>query len=122
LSKSRQLKLESEIVGARATGASAIGTSAIGSVVIGALAMGALAIGALAIGRLMVGRLMVGRARILRVEIDDLVVRRLRITEEMQVPDNPEPSHLERRVPATRAISAAQAISTHVGQETDAGT
>ena len=85
--KARHLKLESESVGARATGASAIGTSAIGSVVVGALAIGALAIGALAIGRLVIGR-----ARIRRVVIDELVVRRLRITEELQVPDKLEPS------------------------------
>ena len=80
--KTRHLNLQSETAGAKAIGASAIGTSAVGSVVIGALAIGALAIGAVAIGRLVIGR-----ARIRRVEIDELVVRRLRITEELQVPD-----------------------------------
>jgi len=35
---------------------------------------------------LAVGRLAIGQARIRRVEIDELVVRRLRITEELSVP------------------------------------
>ena len=70
------LKLRSESIGAKATGASAIGALAIGAVAFGAFAIGALAIGSLAIGR----------TRIRRIEIDDLVVRRLRITEEIQVP------------------------------------
>ena len=72
----RHLKLRSEGIGAKATGASAIGALAIGAVAFGAFAIGALAIGSLAIGR----------TRIRRIEIDDLVVRRLRITEEIQVP------------------------------------
>ena len=92
----RHLALDSESVGARATGASAIGTSAIGSVLIGALAIGALAIGALAIGRLVIGR-----ARIRRVVIDELVVRRLRITEELQVPN--EVDGEKERSPARHA-------------------
>jgi len=46
-----------------------------------ALALGALAIGALAIGALAVGRLEVGRARLRKLEIDDLVVRKLNIVE-----------------------------------------
>ena len=90
----RDLELRSEKVGAKAVGASATGTSAIGSVVIGALAIGALAIGALAIGRLVIGR-----ARIRRLEIDELVVRRLRITEEVRVPERARPREL-RVVPA----------------------
>jgi hypothetical protein len=82
----RHIKLPPESTGAKAIGASAIGASAIGSVAIGALAIGALAIGALAIGRLAIGRM-----RIRRVEIEELVVRRLRITEEVQMPDKREP-------------------------------
>jgi hypothetical protein len=54
---------------------------------LGAAAIGAAALGAVAIGALAVGRLVVGQARIRRVEIDELVVRRLRITEELSVPD-----------------------------------
>lgn len=46
-----------------------------------ATALGAMAIGALAIGALAIGRLAVGSARFRRLEIDDLVVRRLRILE-----------------------------------------
>ena len=68
----RHLKLRSESIGAKA---------------IGALAIGAFAFGALAIGALAIGSLAIGRTRIRRVEIDDLVVRRLRITDELQVPD-----------------------------------
>jgi hypothetical protein len=66
---------------------------ALGAVVIGAAALGAVAVGALA-----VGRLAVGKARIRRVEIDELVVRRLRITEELQVPQGPRSKN-----PADRA-------------------
>jgi hypothetical protein len=83
--KVRHLRLRSDSTGAQALGASAVGTSAIGALAIGALAIGALAIGALAIGRLKIGR-----ARIRRIEIDELVVRRLRITEDMQLPDKSE--------------------------------
>ena len=62
-------------------------SEAIGAKAIGALAIGAFAFGALAIGALAIGSLAIGRTRIRRVEIDDLVVRRLRITDELQVPD-----------------------------------
>ena len=50
-----------------------------------------------AVGALAVGRLAVGQARIRRVEIDELVVRRLRITEELQVPHNPDSKGLGDR-------------------------
>lgn len=53
---------------------------------VGALAVGAVAIGALAVGALAIGRLAIGRARIRQPEIDELVVRRLRVTEKLQVP------------------------------------
>jgi hypothetical protein len=39
------------------------------------------ALGAVAIGALAIGRLAIGRARLQRVEIDDLVVGRLRVRE-----------------------------------------
>jgi hypothetical protein len=65
--------------------------------------IGALAIGALAIGALAIGRLMVGRARIRSVVIDELVVRRLRITEELQVPDKLDPE--KEKVPAHDDLS-----------------
>ena len=70
--KARHPRLRSESIGAKA---------------IGALAIGAVAIGALAIGALAIGRLAVGRARIRRIEVDDLVVRRLHITEKLQAPN-----------------------------------
>jgi hypothetical protein len=50
------------------------------------LALGALALGALAIGAVAIGRLVVGRARIRHLEIDELVVRRLKVTDELAVP------------------------------------
>jgi len=56
---------------------------------LGAAAIGAAALGAIAVGALAVGRLAVGQARIRRVEIDELVVRRLRITEELSTPHSP---------------------------------
>ncbi|HEY2710302.1 MAG TPA: hypothetical protein VGI95_19855 [Caulobacteraceae bacterium] len=61
--------------------AAAQGASATGTSIIGALALGALAVGALAIGVLAIGRLNVRTARFDRLEIGDLVVRRLRILE-----------------------------------------
>ncbi|HEY5812618.1 MAG TPA: hypothetical protein VIT23_08190 [Terrimicrobiaceae bacterium] len=68
-------------VGAQATGAHTIGT----------LALAAVAVGALAIGALAIGRLAIGRARVRRLEIDELVVRHLRITEQLQTPPNRHP-------------------------------
>ena len=62
---------------------------AVGAQALGALALGAIAIGALAIGALAIGRLAIGRARIRRVAIDELVVGKFRITEELQVPSQP---------------------------------
>jgi ABC-type anion transport system duplicated permease subunit len=56
------------------------GAVAAGATATGALAVGALAIGALAIGRLVVGRLKVRSTYLQRVEIDELVVRRLRVS------------------------------------------
>ena len=53
--------------------AGALGLIAVGSALTGALAIGALAIGALAIGALVVGR-----ARVRRLEIDELVIGRIR--------------------------------------------
>ena len=46
---------------------------------VGALALGAFALGALALGMLVIGRLAVGRARIRRLEVDELVLGRLRM-------------------------------------------
>jgi hypothetical protein len=53
---------------------------------LGAIAIGAIAMGALAIGALAIGRLAIGRARIRRLEIDELVVRYLRVTEQLETP------------------------------------
>ena len=40
----------------------------------------------LAIGALAIGRLAIGRARMRRVEIDELVVHRLQVTDELETP------------------------------------
>ena len=58
----------------------------IGAQAVGALCVGALAMGALAIGTLALGRLVIGRSRIRRLEIDEIVVARLRVTESLTVP------------------------------------
>lgn len=65
-----------------------VGAGAIGAQAIGALVLAAIAVGALAIGALAIGRLAIGRARVRRFEIDELVVRRLRIIEQLQSPPN----------------------------------
>jgi len=65
----------------QAHGAVAQGAEATGTGIIGALALGAFALGAIAIGALAIGRLNVGTARFKRLEVGDLVVRRLRILE-----------------------------------------
>ena len=46
---------------------------------VGALAIGAFAIGAVAFGAVAIGRLAVGSAKFRRLEIDELVVGRLRV-------------------------------------------
>ena len=74
--------LRSQKIGREAIGARAVGTQALGALAIGAIAIGALAVGALAIGWLSIGR-----ARVRRVEIGDLIVRRLRITGELELPE-----------------------------------
>lgn len=51
--------------------------NALGAGAIGALALGATALGAIMIGRIMIGALNISRAKFKRVEIDDLVVKRL---------------------------------------------
>jgi hypothetical protein len=61
--------------------AMSVGALAVGSFAIGALAVGALAIGALAIGRLSVRRATAQKVHLGEVEIDDLIVRRLRVVE-----------------------------------------
>ena len=66
-------------------------TTTVASQAFGALALGAIAVGALAIGAVAVGKLAIGRARIRRLEIDELVVRHLRVTEELEAPPNSRP-------------------------------
>jgi hypothetical protein len=46
-----------------------------------ALALGAVALGAFAVGALAIGRLAIRHARIRRLEVDEFVVRRLRIAD-----------------------------------------
>ena len=75
--RGRRRSLRAQSVGAESVGAKAVGTLAVGAVAIGALAIGALAIGRLAIGHM----------RVRRFEVDELVVRKLHITEELRVPN-----------------------------------
>ncbi len=72
-------KLESR--GAVATVAEASGSALIGALALGGLAVGALAIGAMVIGSLGIGRLNIRSAKLGKVEIDDLIVRRLTVLE-----------------------------------------
>lgn len=65
--------------GGVAAGGVAAGGVAAGSGVMLALAVGALAFGAMAIGALAIGRMSVGSARFRRLEIDELVVGRVRM-------------------------------------------
>src|SRR5579864_3136468 len=60
-------------------GSTATGSAVIGALALGALAVGALAIGTLVVGRLGVGRLSVRRAKLDKLEIGDLIVRRLTV-------------------------------------------
>ena len=48
---------------------------------LGATAIGAVAIGALAIGRVALGRRVVKKARFATLEVDELVVRKLRVVD-----------------------------------------
>ena len=50
----------------------------------GAFAGGAMALGALAIARLAIGKMAVGHARLGKVEVDDLTVHRLRVTDDAE--------------------------------------
>lgn len=67
--------------------AQATGSHAIGAQAIGALAVGALAIGTLAIWRLAISQLFVRRSKIITLEVDDLIIKRLRVGE-LTVIDN----------------------------------
>jgi hypothetical protein len=55
------------------------------AVALGAAAFGAMAVGALAIGRAAIGRLAIKKARFGTLEVDELVVRRLRVIESQDV-------------------------------------
>ncbi len=51
------------------------------ALLLGAAAVGAVAVGALAIGQIAIGRLALKKARIGALQVDELTVRRLRVTE-----------------------------------------
>jgi hypothetical protein len=68
---------------------------ALRAVSVGGLALGAVALGAFAIGAMAIGRLAIGRARIKRLEIDELIVRRLRVIEEVEVPEKADHSEIQ---------------------------
>jgi hypothetical protein len=52
-----------------------------GAAALGALALGAFALGVAAYGAMAIGRLVVGKARFRSVEIDELIVKHLRLNE-----------------------------------------
>ncbi len=58
----------------------------VGRLAVGALAFGAVAMGALAMGAVAIGRLVIGRSKMRHLEIKELVVGRLRVTEAFEVP------------------------------------
>ena len=82
----RDMRDEANLLRIRESGRTGIAAQSFGAVALGAIAIGALAIGALAIGKLAIGR-----ARIRRLEIDELIVRQLRVTDELHVPSMPDP-------------------------------
>jgi hypothetical protein len=49
----------------------------VGALAVGAVAIGALAVGAMAIGRLAIRRVAIKQARIGRLEVDELVIKRI---------------------------------------------
>ena len=71
-------------------GAGAIGAAALGGAALGAIAAGACAIGAAAVGVLVIGKLKASSAHFERVEIDELVVRKLILLERSSGDEAPE--------------------------------
>jgi hypothetical protein len=68
------------------------GATAIGALGVGAFAIGALAIGRLAIRRAVIEQLTARETRLGRVEIDELVVRRLHVVEDVSPRRVPPPA------------------------------
>jgi hypothetical protein len=66
----------------------AVPALAVGAQALGAVALGTIALGAVAVATLAIGRLAVGKARIRRLHIDELVVRRVRVVEQLSLPDD----------------------------------
>lgn len=74
--RNERVAIKAYAIGAQATGSHAIGAQAIGS-----LAVGALAFGVLAIWRLAISQLFVRKSRFVTLEIEELVINRLRVDE-----------------------------------------
>jgi len=68
---------------ASATAVQSRGATAMGALAVGAFAVGALAIGRLAIKRAAIEQLAAKETKLGRVEIDELVVHRLRVVEDV---------------------------------------
>ena len=62
-----------------------VGRAAVCAAAIGAIATGAFAVGALAIGALAIGRISLGCGRIRHLEIDELVVGKLTVREQLPI-------------------------------------
>ena len=65
----------------------AVPALAIGAQALGALALGTVALGAIAVAALAISRLAIGKARVRHLHIDELVVRRVRVVEQLSLPD-----------------------------------
>jgi hypothetical protein len=61
---------------------------AIGAQALGAFAIGTIALGAIAVSALAIARLAVGKARIRHLHIDELVVRRVHVVEQLSLPSD----------------------------------
>jgi len=79
--KARTRRIGAQATGAAITGGALDGGRASGAAAAALAAIGASAIGALAIGALAIGKLYVGAARFKRLEIDELIVKKLTILE-----------------------------------------
>lgn len=62
----------------------AVAAAAVSALALGATAIGAVAIGVLTVGRLLIGRLAIKGAHFRTLEIDELTVRRLHVTDEKE--------------------------------------
>src|SRR5271165_4871757 len=95
-----------------AGGVFAVG-AAIGALAIGALAVGAVSVGAIVVGKLAMRRAAIEQTRLGTLEIDELVVRRLRVaelsvTDDLQLPELSPSADAVKVLPKTPAKQLAR--------------